>query len=155
MSIGTYVPSAQPIQAMPAAAGYPSYDQEFPRAPFQPQADFFNTFSSFITNMSDRVQGIVNPAVTQQPLSSSQDLSQTSGSTMDDSQEIPQSQDNLEAELQVVDSMPNIPYVQSVNRDYREALDSVFDILSDKISRPSVQNLDHDDCSNLYPDQSK
>ena len=70
-----------------------------------------------MTNMLDRVQGIVNPAVTQQPLSSSQDLSQPSGSTMDDSQEIPQSQDNLEAELQVVDSMPNIPYVQSVNRD--------------------------------------
>ena len=104
-----------------------------------------------MTNMLDRVQGIVNPAVTQQPLSSSQDLSQPS--TMDDSQEIPQSQDNLEAELQVVDSMPNIPYVQSVNRDYREALDSVFDILSDKISRPSVQNLDPDDCSDLYPDQ--
>ena len=105
--------------------------------------------------MLDRVQGIVNPAVTQQPLPSSQDLSQPSGSTMDDSQEIPQSQDNLEAELQVVDSMPNIPYVQSVNRDYREALDSVFDILSDKISRPSVQNHDPDDCSDLYPNQSK
>ena len=40
MSIGTYVPSAQPIQAMPAAADYPSYDQVFLRAPFQPQADF-------------------------------------------------------------------------------------------------------------------
>ena len=155
MSIGTYVQSAQPIQAVPAAPGYPSYDQAFTRAPFQPQADFFNTFSSFMTNMLDRVQGIVNPAVTQQPLPSSQDLSQPSGSTMDDSQEIPQSQDNLEAELQVVDSMPNIPYVQSVNRDYREALDSVFDILSDKISRPSVQNHDPDDCSDLYPDQSR
>ena len=157
MSVGTYVPSAQPIQAVPAAAGYPSYDQAFPRAPFQPQADFFNTFSSFMANVLDRVQGIVNPAVTQQPLPSSQDLSQPSGSTMDDSQEIPQSQsqDNIEAELQVVDSMPNIPYVQWVNRDYREALDSVFDILSDKIFKPSVQNHDPDDCSDLYPDQSK
>ena len=115
MSVGTYVPSAQPTQAVPAAAGYPSYDQAFPRAPFQPQADFFNTFLSFMSNMLDRVQGIVNPAVTQQPLPSSQDLSQPSGSTMDDSQAIPQSQDNLEAELQVVDSMPNISYVQSVN----------------------------------------
>ena len=81
MSIGTYVSSAQPIQAVPAAAGYPSYDQAFTRAPFQPQADFFNTFSYFMTNMLDRVQGIVNPAVTQQPLSSNQDLSQPSGST--------------------------------------------------------------------------
>ena len=51
--------------------------------------------------------------------------------------------------------MPNIPYVQSVNRDYREALDSVFEVLSDKISRPSVQNHDPEDCSELYPDQSK
>ena len=51
--------------------------------------------------------------------------------------------------------MPNIPYVQSVNRNYREALDSVFDILSDKISRPPVQNHDPDDCSDLYPDKSK
>ena len=114
MSVGTYVPSAQPTQAVPAAAGYPSYDQAFPRVPFQPL-----------------------------------------GSTMDDSQEIPQSQDNLETELQVVDSMPNIPHVQSINRDYREALDSVFDILSDKTSRPSVQNHDPNDCSDLYPDQSK
>ena len=40
----------------------------------------------------------------------------------------PLSQDNLEAELHVVDAMPNIFYVQSVNRDYREALDSVFDV---------------------------
>ena len=74
---------------------------------------------------------------------------------MDDSQEAPLSQDNLKAELQVVNSMPSIPYVQSVNRDYREALDSVFDVLSDKISRPPVQNHDPDDCSDLYPDQSK
>ena len=44
---------------------------------------------------------------------------------------------------------------QSVNRDYREALDSVFDVLSDKLSKPHVQNHDPDDCSDLYPDQSK
>ena len=147
MSVGTYVPSAQPIQAFPVAAGYPVYDQAFPRAPFQPQADFFNTFSSFMSTMLDKVQCIVNPAVTQQPLPSSQDLSQPYGATMDDSQDSLQSQDNLEAELQVVDCMPNIPYVQSVNRDYREALDSVFEVLSDKISRPLVQNHDPDDWS--------
>ena len=77
-------------------------------------------------------------AVTQQPVSSSQDLSQPLGANMDDSQDSLQSQSqvNLEAELQVIDSMPNIPYVQSVNRDYREVLDSVFEVLSDKISRP-------------------
>ena len=86
MSVGTYVPSAQPIQAVPVAAGYPVYDQAFPRAAFQPQADFFNTFSSFMSTMLDKVQGI-NPAVTQQPLPSSQDLSQPSGATMDDSQD--------------------------------------------------------------------
>ena len=45
--VGTFVPSAQTIQAVPVPAGYPVYDQSFPRAPFQPQADFFNTFSSF------------------------------------------------------------------------------------------------------------
>ena len=68
---------------------------------------------------------------------------------MDDSQETPQSHDNLEAEL------PNISYVQLVNKNYREALDSVFDVLSDKISRPSFQNHDPDDSSDLYPDQSR
>ena len=36
-----------------------------------------------------------------------------------------------------------------------EALHSVFDVLSDKISKPNVQNHDFDDCSDLYPDQSK
>ena len=96
-----------------------------------------------MTSMLDRVQGMVTPAVTQQPLSSSQDLSQPSGANFHDSQN-----SHLEAELQVVDSMPNIPYVQSINRDYREALDSVFEVLSDKISRPSVQNHDPEDCSN-------
>ena len=126
-SVGNFVPSAQPIQAVLVPAGYPVYDQSFHRPPYQPQADFFNTFSSFMSSMLDRVQGIANPVVTQQPMAS-QDLSQDSLQT--------QSQVNLEAELQVVDSMPNIPYVQSVNRDYREALDSVFEVLSDKISRP-------------------
>ena len=87
MSVGTYVPSAQPIQAVPVAAGYPVYDQAFSMAPFQPQADFFNTFSSFVSTMLDKVQGIVHPAVTQQPLPSSQDLSQPSGATMDDPQD--------------------------------------------------------------------
>ena len=155
-SVGNFVPSAQPIQAVPVPAGYPVYDQSFHRPPYQPQADFFNTFSSFMSSMLDRVQGIANPAVTQQPMAS-QDLSQPSGATFNDSQDSlqTQSQVNLEAELQVVDSMPNIPYVQSVNRDYREALDSVFEVLSDKISRPSVQNHDPEDCSELYPDQSK
>ena len=155
-SVGNFVLSAQPIQAVPVPAGYPVYDQSFHRPPYQPQADFFNTFSSFMSSMLDRVQGIANPAVTQQPMAS-QDLSQPSGATFNDSQDSlqTQSQVNLEAELQVVDSMPNIPYVQSVNRDYREALDSVFEVLSDKISRPSVQNHDPEDCSELYPDQSK
>ena len=152
--MGTYVPSAQPTQAVPVASGYPAYDQAFPRASFQPQADFFNTFSSFMSNMLDKVQGIVNTTVTQQSLPSSQDLSQPSGSTLTDPEGPPLSQDNLEAELQVVDSMPSIPYVQSVNRDYREALDSVFDILSDKLTKPQVQNHDPD-CSDLYLDQSK
>ena len=153
--MGTF-PSAQPIQAVPVPAGYPVYDQSFHRPPYQPQADFFNTFSSFMTSMLDRVQGMVTPAVTQQPVSSSQDLSQPSGANMNDSQDSLQcqSQVNFEAELQVVDSMPNIPYVQSVNRDYKEALESVFEVLSDKISRPSVQNHDPEDCSELYPDQS-
>ena len=155
VSVGNFVPSAQPIQAVPVPAGYPVYDQSFHRAPYQPQADFFNTFSSFMTTMLDRVQGIVTPAVTQQPVSSCQDLSQPSGANMDDSQDSLQSQVNLEAELQVVDSMPNIPYIQSVNRDYREALDSVFEVLSDKIPRPSVQNHDPEDCLELYPNQSK
>ena len=154
-SVGNF-PSAQPIQAVPVPAGYPVYDQSFHRPPYQPQADFFNSFSSLMSSMLDRVQGIANPAVTQQPMAS-QDLSQPSGATFNDSQDSfqTQSQVNLEAELQVVDSMPNIPYVQSVNRDYREALDSVFEVLSDKISRPSVQNHDPEDCSDLYPDQSK
>ena len=31
----------------------------------------------------------------------------------------------------------------------------MFEVLSDKISKPSVQNHDPDDCSDLYPDQSK
>ena len=155
LPVGTYVPSARPTQAVPVASGYPAYDQAFPRASFQPQADFFNTFSSFMSNMLDKVQGIVNTTVTQQSLPSSQDLSQPSGSTLDDSQDPPLSQDNLEAELQLVHSMPSIPYVQSVNRDYREAVDSVFDVLSDKLSKPQVQNHDPDDCSDLYPDQSK
>ena len=154
-SVGNF-PSAQPIQAVPVPAGYPVYDQSFHRPPYQPQADFFNSFSSLMSSMLDRVQGIANPAVTQQPMAS-QDLSQPSGATFNDSQDSfqTQSQVNLEAELQVVDSMPNIPYLQSVNRDYREALDSVFEVLSDKISRPSVQNHDPEDCSDLYPDQSK
>ena len=109
-----------------------------------------------MSSLLDRVQGIANPAVTQQSLAS-QDLSQPSGVNMNDSQDSlqTQSQVNLEAELQVVDSMPNIPYVQSVNRDYRESLDSVFEVLSGKIFRPSVQNHDPEDCSELYPDQSK
>ena len=51
--------------------------------------------------------------------------------------------------------MSNIPYVQLVNRDYQEALDSVFHVLSDKISKPPVQNHDPDDCSDLYPHQAK
>ena len=55
LSVGTYVPSAQPTQAVPVASGYPAYDQAFPRASFQPQADFFNTFSSFMSNMLDKV----------------------------------------------------------------------------------------------------
>ena len=156
VSVGS-IPSAQPIQAVPVPAGYPAYDHSFHSPPFQPHSDFFNSFSSFMTSMLDTVQGMVTPAVTQQPLSSSQDLSQPSGANFNDSQDSLQSQSqvNLEAELQVVDSMPNIPYVQSVNRDYREALDSVFEVLSDKISRPSVQNHDPEDCSELYPDQSK
>ena len=109
-----------------------------------------------MSNMLEKVQGIVNTTVSQQSLPSSQDLSQPSGSvTLDDSQEPSLSQDNLDAELQVVDSMSSIPCVQSVNRDYREALDTVFEVLSDKISKPSVQNHDPDDCSDLYPDQSK
>ena len=138
-------------------AGYHVYDQSFHRPPYQPQADFFNTFSSFMTTLLDRVQGIVTPAITQQPVSSCQDLSQPSGVNVDDSQDSLQSQSQvyLEAELQVVHSMSNIPYVQSVNRDYREALDSVFEVLSDKISRSSVQNHDPEDCSELYPNQSK
>ena len=154
-SVGNF-PSAQPIQAVPVPAGYPVYDQSFHRSPYQPQADFFNSFSSLMSSMLDRFQGIANPAVTQQPMAS-QDLSQPSGATFNDSHDSlqTQSQVNLEAELQVVDSMPNIPYVHSVNRDYREALDSVFEVLSDKISRPSVQNHDPEDCSDLYPDQSK
>ena len=92
LSVGTYVPPAQPAQAVPVAPGFPTYDQAFPRAPLQPPADFFNTFSSFMS-MLDRVQGIVNTTVTQQPLPSSPDLSQPSGSTLDDSQETPLSQD--------------------------------------------------------------
>ena len=50
--------------------------------------------------MLDRVQGIANPAVTQQPLAS-QDLSQPSGANMNDSRDSLQSQSqvNLEAEL--------------------------------------------------------
>ena len=55
-------------------------------------------------SMLGQVQGIVNMTVTQQSLPSSQDLSQTSGSTLDDSKDPPLSQDNLEAELQVVNS---------------------------------------------------
>ena len=31
----------------------------------------------------------------------------------------------------------------------------MFDVLSNKISKPPVQNHDPDDCSDLYPDQSK
>ena len=30
----------------------------------------------------------------------------------------------------------------------------MFDVLSDKISKPPVQNHDPDDCLDLYPDQS-
>ena len=56
------------------------------RPPYQPQADFFNTFSSFMSSMLDRVQDIANPAVTQQPMAS-QDLSQPSGATFNDSQD--------------------------------------------------------------------
>ena len=156
-SVGTYVPSVQPTQAVPVVAGFPTYHQAFHRATFQPpSADYFNSFSSLMSNMLEKVQGIVNTTVSQQSLPSSQDLSQPSGSvTLDDSQEPSLSQDNLDAELQVVDSMPSIPYVQSVTRDYREALDTVFEVLSDKISKPSVQNHDPDDCSDLYPDQSE
>ena len=84
VSVGNFVPSAQPIQLVPVPAGYPVYDQSFHRPPYQPQPDFFNTFSYFMSSMLDRVQGIVNPAVTQQPLAS-QDLSQPSGSSMNDS----------------------------------------------------------------------
>ena len=83
-SVGNFVPSAQPNQAVPVPAGYPVYDQSFHRPPYQPQADFFNTFSYFMSSMLDRVQGIANPAVTQQPLAS-QDLSQPSGASMNDS----------------------------------------------------------------------
>ena len=54
-SVGNFVPSAQPIQAVPVPAGYPVYDQSFHRPPYQPQADFFNTFSSFMSSMLDRV----------------------------------------------------------------------------------------------------
>ena len=50
-SVGNFVPSAQPIQAVPAPAGYPVYDQSFHRPPYQPQADFFYTFSSFMSSM--------------------------------------------------------------------------------------------------------
>ena len=42
-SVGNF-PSAQPIQAVPVPAGYPVYDQSFHRPPYQPQADFFNSF---------------------------------------------------------------------------------------------------------------
>ena len=120
-SVGTYVPSVQPTQAVPVVAGFPTYHQLIIRATFQPpSADFFNSFSSLMSNMLEKVQGIVNTTVSQQSLPSSQDLSQPSGSvTLDDSQEPSLSQDNLDTELQVVDSMPSIPYVQSVNRDYR------------------------------------
>ena len=31
----------------------------------------------------------------------------------------------------------------------------MFDVLSDKISKPNVQNHDPDDCSDLYNNQSK
>ena len=105
-------------QAVPVVSCFPTHDQAFLRTPFQsPSADFFNTFSALMSNMLDKVQGIVNMTVTQKSLLSSQDLSQSSGSTLGDSQEPSLFQDDLEAKLQLVDSMPNIPYVQSVNRD--------------------------------------
>ena len=91
VSVGNFVPSAQPIQAVPVPAGYPVYDQSFHRPPYQPQADFFNTFSYFMSSMLDRIQGIAKPAVTQQPLAS-EDLSQPSGANMNDSQDSLQTQ---------------------------------------------------------------
>ena len=63
--VGNFVPSSQPIEAVLVPAGYPVYDQSFHRPPYQPPADFFNTFSSFMSSMLDKVQGIANPAVNQ------------------------------------------------------------------------------------------
>ena len=47
VSVGTFVPSAQPIQAVPVPEGYPVYDQSFHRPPYQPQADIFQYFLIF------------------------------------------------------------------------------------------------------------
>ena len=103
------------------------------------------------------MQGIVNATINQQSVTShvpsvDQDLTDPSGSSsiMEDSQDPPLSQDNLKADLQVVCFVSSIPCVQSVSRDYWEALDFVFDVILDQISKPPVQNHDSDDCSDLY-----
>ena len=46
--VGTYIPSAQSSRDVPVVSGYPTHDQAFPRALFQPlSGDFFNTLIFF------------------------------------------------------------------------------------------------------------
>ena len=134
------------------------FPQPVPQVPPQPsQADFFSTLSSFMTNMMDRVQNMGNSANNTVNLGSAhsdRDLTHSAPSTRESEMALSDHDDNLEADLQVLEPLPNIPYVQSINRDYREAVNSVYDILSDKISRPSVQHSGPDEAE-LYPDQSK